>query len=758
MKAAGRWIAGVLGIVMLITMGGCGKADAGESGEGLKPISSQQSENQDEDQDDYVYVPEYHILGQDCYYVTDPVFGEGDKVYYIGIDQDEESRLYSMDMKDFRQEDVPYALESGNKMGGLFRGKDGSLILILYQYKDDLKPGEEASPKKMFLQTISQDGTVQKTVDLSQIFASEADFYVSNLTLDDKGNYYIGSGKMLYVLDPEGKLQFEVPVGEYISSLFTLRTGEVVACYLTDTGWKVQQVDNSRQELKKLESNIKFSYGTYQEGEISDLLYTVDSKLYRYDRKDNAPVEVINWVDCNVESSYIKQVKMTQEERIAVITQNWSGSSDPELTVLTKKKRSEVPEKKVLVFGTYYVPYYTDSDVIAFNKQSKEYKVEIRRYGDENMEYKDRIALMNAEIASGKGPDMFDLNRVPYSLETMVSKGLLEDLTPYLEQDDSIKREDFVENVLKMYEKDGKLYGIAPSFEIQTLMGKVSDLGDKDTWTLEEMMKFADSKPEGVELIPNATKQSMLEILCSMNIGSFMNEETGVCDFKNEEFRRILEFADQFPPKEENSENVLARIKNGQALLLEERIGAVSAFQMFEFIFGDEVNFIGYPTSGSESGSYFRANGTAPGMNPASDNKEGVWEFISFILSKERQEQEVYTGGGFPSRKDLLEKQFAADMKPEYYVDADGSQKERSKSAWSIGDGDYTVDVYAATQEQVDRVKKMIETAVSGETGDGQVMNIISQEAQEYFTHTKSIEETVDVIQNRVQNYVNESR
>ena len=200
-------------------------------------------------------------------------------------------------------------------------------------------------------------------------------------------------------------------------------------------------MDNSRQELKKLESKTRFAYGTYQEGEISDLLYTVNSTLYRYDRKDTAPVQVLSWVDCNVESSYITQVKMSREDQIAVITQNWGSSSRPELTVLTRKKRSEVPEKKVIVFGTYYVPYYTDSDIIAFNKQSNEYKVEIRMYGDENMDYKDRIAQMNAEIASGQGPDMFDLNRVPYSLDVYKRQEVYDVLEQQLHKQSMMKEE-----------------------------------------------------------------------------------------------------------------------------------------------------------------------------------------------------------------------------------------------------------------------------------------------------------------------------
>lgn len=95
-------------------------------------------------------------------------------------------------------------------------------------------------------------------------------------------------------------------------------------------------------------------------------------------------------------------------------------------------------------------------------------------------------------------------------------------------------------------------------------------------------------------------------------------------------------------------------------------------------------------------------------------------------------------------------------MEDEYYTDADGNKKVTSKSTWSTGD--FTVDVYAATQEQVDRVREMIETAQPDIGMDEQIYSIIKDEAQAYFDGQKSVEDVAALVQNRVQTYLNETK
>ena len=81
------------------------------------------------------------------------------------------------------------------------------------------------------------------------------------------------------------------------------------------------------------------------------------------------------------------------------------------------------------------------------------------------------------EIGAGKIPDIIDLGRgssyyisvLPY--ESLVHKGILEDLWPYIENDPELGREGVLEAPLKAAEVDGGLYTIFSKVGINTLVG-----------------------------------------------------------------------------------------------------------------------------------------------------------------------------------------------------------------------------------------------------------------------------------------------
>ena len=241
------------------------------------------------------------------------------------------------------------------------------------------------------------------------------------------------------------------------------------------------------------------------------------------------------------------------------------------------------------------------------------------------------------------------------------------------------------------------------------------------------------------KLLPSADKSGILRIMCTMNQDLFINKETGECTFTGEEFKKILEFANRFAD-EASDDTTLDDLRSGRTLLNDGYVTSVSQYQMYEFMFGGPVNLIGYPTFG-ESGLTFRSNGTTAAMSTSSENVGSP-------------------NGGFPILKSALEKQFEKDMEPEYAKDADGNQTEMPKMTWgsSMGGEQFSVEVYAATQEQVDRVREMIETTQSGERMNQEVLSIILEEASGYFSGQKSVEDVASVVQNRVQLYLNETQ
>ncbi len=606
---------------------------------------------------------------------------------------------------------------------------------------------------------MAPDGRELFSLDVSEIFLQQPDFYyITAVLMDEENNYYVCTGENIYVIKPDGSLYSHIDAGQYINSFFRMKNGKIVAAYFGAQGFLLNEVIPGQKELKPLDSSISFDYGTYQGGKDTDLLYTQDGILCSCNLTDEKPQEILRWTDFDVNSGNLTDVALLSDERIAAITTDYmSENGGTELVLLTRKKRSEVSEKKILTYGAFYLSFYAERDITAFNRQSQEYRIMVQEYGDASMSFDKKMEGYAKALEAGNIPDIIDLTYCPMTLETLICVGAVEDLTPYLEADETIKKEDYIPNVLSAYERDGGLYAIMPCFGVEAFVGRADEIGEKKTWTTEDVITLLDSKEADTKLLPGADKWSILWIMCNRNQDMFIDKDSGACSFTGEEFKKILEFANRFP-NEGNDDSTLDDLRNGRTLLNREVITSVQQYQMYEYMFGGPVNTIGYPSFG-ESGLTLKSNGTTVAMSAYSENKEGIWEFIRFNLSKERQENAGSPNGGFPILKSALEKQFEKDMEQEYIKDENGSQREMPKSTWmrSLGGEEFTVEVYAANEEQVARVREMIETAQNEESMNTEILNIISEEASGYFEGQKSVEDVAAVVQNRVQLYMNEN-
>ncbi|MCX4351236.1 MAG: extracellular solute-binding protein [Lachnospiraceae bacterium] len=704
--------------------------------------------------DEYIYVPEYQVLGGSGLQVSSAVIGNDQSVFYLESDG-AEVKIVSLDMESHETTDLLVELAENKEIASLNSDGEGNLLYSVIGCSD-METGqlEEVVIKKM-----APDGRELFSLDVSEIFLQQPDFYyITAVLMDEENNYYVCTGENIYVIKPDGSLYSHIDAGQYINSFFRMKNGKIVAAYFGAQGFLLNEVIPGQKELKPLDSSISFDYGTYQGGKDTDLLYTQDGILCSCNLTDEKPQEILRWTDFDVNSGNLTDVALLSDERIAAITTDYmSENGGTELVLLTRKKRSEVSEKKILTYGAFYLSFYAERDITAFNRQSQEYRIMVQEYGDASMSFDKKMEVYAKDLEAGNIPDIIDLTYCPMTLETLICVGAVEDLTPYLETDETIKKEDYIPNVLSAYERDGGLYAIMPCFGVEAFVGRADEIGEKKTWTTEDVITLLDSKEADTKLLPGADKWSILWIMCNRNQDMFIDKDSGACSFTGEEFKKILEFANRFP-NEGNDDSTLDDLRNGRTLLNREVITSVQQYQMYEYMFGGPVNTIGYPSFG-ESGLTLKSNGTTVAMSAYSENKEGIWEFIRFNLSKERQENAGSPNGGFPILKSALEKQFEKDMEQEYIKDENGSQREMPKSTWmrSLGGEEFTVEVYAANEEQVARVREMIETAQNEESMNTEILNIISEEASGYFEGQKSVEDVAAVVQNRVQLYMNEN-
>lgn len=731
-----RLTAALLCLAMVLCLAGCGSKESGSASGGKE----------------YVYVPEYKTLEDVGSLGSNSTTLQGGKLYYQSWDWDEKTEtstntLGYLDL-DSLEKTVICEMEDGNEsVQQMAVLEDGSLLKLVNSWSE-----EGASSWFLVAADASGSETMREEITAAVEEGGNPEWgaYPQDMKLDPEGNIYIllnGQEEKILVLDPQGKKLFDVALSSWSQGLCVSGDGRVFTLgYDRDEGsggYMLQQVDPKAKALGESYKGIPSGNGSIRiaSGGGAEFLISSGNVLYCYNLEAQTCEEVLNWIDCDINSDNIQTFTRLEDGRILAFTYSYeSENSGTEAVYLTKTPASEVKQKTVLTYATMYLDYMLRSEIIRFNKSNDTYRIEVKEYG--NGDYQTGQTQLNSDIVSGNPPDLIDMAN-GMNTGAYISKGILTDLYPLLESDPNLQKEDLVANALRAYEQDGKLYGMPVSYSLQTLLGRTSDVGTQMGWTLADVKELLASKPEGTQLFDYASREVVLSTLLQMDMGSYVDWSAGTCSFDGEPFMEALEFAATFPSLENmdfsNEEGVYTKLSNGKLLLLNLYLSEVNEFQAYASMFDGPVTCIGYPTQ-SGSGSILNAN-LGLGIAEKSANKEGAWAFISSLLSEEYQDGLHWN---FPVRESSLERCFE-----------EAKNVEEGSSSW--GWDDYSYEGRPATDEEIAVIRELIDNAQPMPSYNMDILEIITEEAAPFFAGQKSAKEAADIIQSRVKIYVSEN-
>lgn len=89
-----------------------------------------------------------------------------------------------------------------------------------------------------------------------------------------------------------------------------------------------------------------------------------------------------------------------------------------------------------------------------------------------------------------------------------------------------------------------------------------------------------------------------------------------------------------------------------------------------------------------------------------------------------------------------------------YYTDEQGNKIEYNASYWM---GDVEIPLHPLREEDTRQIQALLESLSCTVRTDNNIINIITEEAEAFFEGEKSAEEVAEIIQGRVQLYINES-
>lgn len=363
--------------------------------------------------------------------------------------------------------------------------------------------------------------------------------------------------------------------------------------------------------------------------------------------------------------------------------------------------------------------------------------------------YHDRIL---AELVSGKGPEILIVGGD--DMRMLYEKGALADISGVLPKE---TEEQIFKGVLEAGTIDGKLVGLANLMNMWTLFVS-ENVWTKDTWTLEEFVDLVEKKEGELECVLEGnyylkTSDLVMKHLALMDLynSPFLDVEKEECHFDSELFKKVLEIAKRYGAAnipggniDSNAyEEMKESLNDGHALaFVDTSINNLNVFSNKMSWLGEDYYCVGFPTNG-KSGSYLYCDSFLV-VNKEAADMDMIYRYIQYLFDEENQRR----AGTDTVRRDILSS-FVI------YRDWDLN----SPWAFSLGDGAYIILEYKQDgTSYLEDYFEYIDSCVPAPFGTQEIKDIISEETEAYFAGEKDLDRTVDVIQKRVQLYLNENK
>lgn len=669
----------------------------------------------------------------------------------------------------------------------------------------------EQGENKTGLLHLDADGKELKRIEFNQTDENGNSFYVSNFFVDNSGNVYLSDWQNVYIYDQDGNKKTTVDLGENGGELCELKAGVVGVCYYKNDEAKPEESGRVFQEIdpatgKLTGDTVKLpdsAYNFFPGDDVYDIYYDYNGNIYGYKFDTDTKDKVIDWIECDINSNNLNSYSILPDGRVIAFENSYDDGMEKntmQLIVMTRVDAASVVNKTVLTFACMYLDWNMRDAIVKFNRASNTHRIVVRDYSEYNTDddYTAGIQKLNTEMLSGKLPDMIDINTYSMPIEQYAAKGFLTDLYELIDADADLSREDFVQPVLKALESaDGKLYQLPQTFAVDTAIALDKVVGEYDTWNLAAVKDAMTKLQDGATVFDvYCTKSDILSTCISRNIDAFVDWENGAAHFDSDEFKALLEFANSFPDTydwenadEEDQDSAQNRMNAGKQLMSSFYVSSLEDILYQLTGYNGKVKFVGYPSEDGTSNHAFQIDGAIAISSTCAD-KTAAWNFMKQFLNEEYQSS--YNIWSFPINqaafdaklKEMMTEEYQTDdngnvMKDDngnpiripkvtYYTDGNGTM-----TGYSTGNGGVAVmqasadgsvemgengevNVYAMTQEQADEILGLINATTAVYGYDESIMGIITDEAAPYFAGEKSLDDTVNMIQSRVNLYVAE--
>ncbi len=656
------------------------------------------------------------------------------------------------------------------RVSGIVRGDNGNYYILAQDENYAVTTDKNANSSGYFIGIYDANGNALHAQGIGEYMPeTEEGINGRRLVLDSQQNIYVVWHDFLLVMDSEGTYRCSFSESNILFAA-QMADGRVGYCCVAGPGqYQIKVIDPETMQSETAISDCPTGTGGIV-GEDSQFWIFGTNGIYWQREEGQVPEQILNWIDTDVDSTHLEDMTVLPDGRLLLLLYDKRANSKkelepekgqpPELIYLEKIENWNAGRETVTV-GVMHLTDNMREATICYNQEHPEYRVSIKEYMGINgyTTYEEATAALDRDMVAGKSMDII---AVTYAdLDKYASKGLLEDLFPLLESSARLRREDVLKPVADTYTLDGKLVALPTWFRLEVVSGRQSMVGERESWTLPDMIDFFD-RYQDEQMLRCISPEDMLEICLKFYLPCFIEEENGTCAFEQDEFYQILEFAARFTGK--SSYYGWTNIYWGETRVLKRNWCVQPDYmsEMPQWFEGEETSYMGYPTPDGQSGILIEtSDGNAYAILSNSAHREQAWDYLEYLILEEAER-----GDYFSILTDKLEQNLNAAMQEPYkrdeggklVTDREGNPVRKILEKNSFVGSDLVIDRYVPLPEEIEQLKDLIFRAGHVPGYQEPVMTIVREEAAAYFAGDKDVRQTARIIQNRVQVYLNEKR
>lgn len=677
---------------------------------------------------------------------------DDDDLIYFGFGDD--------DSDDDGLDIVSDPLKGGVTDSGSFDITDSVIDIDDDYYDDDYY--EDDYQSFYYMAKYNLEGKEVKKIDLSEEYDIS---YSGNLYMLSDGKILMLYDTEIYLFDENCDLVKQNSAEEYIDTLYLLKNGTAICTFWGEDGQKTKYFDLDKLEMGE-DVNLPISLMNYniKPGEGYDLYLMDQVAVYGYNIGDAEPKELFNFVNSDLSVSYFECFAPVDANTFIGTYYDYEDDYKYLVCKYTKVPADQVVDKTILTLGCTYLDNEVRKEVIKFNKSNDKYRITIKDYSSYSTEedWDGSTKAFNNDIASGNAPDIV-ISDDTALIHNYISKGLFEDLTPYIEKDPDIDINDIFPNLREACSYNGKMYEIVPRFFIETLAGKQKNLGNRKSWNMKEMLEYGNTLKEGQSLFaPDTSRDMQLYEFMYINGANYVDEAKGECYFDTDDFKALLEYLKTLPAETDDFYELFNEDESFwqdyENLWIEDRVMLqgiqINDFRGFNSLekctFGDKVSLVGYPTdNGCGAAIYYWFS---VGISSKCSSTDAAWEFVRKYLTKDYfATPESY---GIPALMSEWTKMGEEAKERPYYMD--GDQKVYYDDTY-YRNGEW-VPIDCIDDDGIARLTEYVKSVNKVRTDLSDIEDIIIEEAAPFFEGQKSVDEVAKIIQSRASIYIKEKR